>query len=853
MAEGPLHRQNQVQFRSVLPHEPLPAEDVGYVHLQGAFEPKKKDPEAPDYWKSPEDLQAALMDALSTRYSTFNLPFPVKSILVLSPDNPPFNKVRLIYSNPAQAIALQACWRDQKISPAMLLSSPDNDSSVVFTSGSFQVTVVTTLPIPTNSTTSWLRSNPPKFRRLLHEHDDHEERSITRFLYVTGLIPQGGPEEDVPIASYWRCPYMVVDSIRQCFNTFDSTQEQVEVFLSKKQQSNGSVATSCHIGMRTPQDCQRVVHELQGKSVTWNYQGEEQQSGSLFLDFVSVTQKSMAKSKARQQHNNEWERGQPSRPECTSTTDHVQVPGLVLLENFLSEGEEEVLMAALTGPQAPWAPDQTNKSLTGAVKRSVQHYGYVFDYQTADVLRDRQQPGADCPPLPECTNYESSPEYVKQGRGWELLGNIIERTRRQEFTVPNPPGQDGEARVVSYPDTNQLTVNQYRPGEGIGSHVDTPSAFGEGLMSISLNSGIVMEFKKVSQSDDEPPLKKLVYLPARSIVLMTGASRYEWEHHIVTRRTDTHQGKVLTRKLRVSLTMRTALALEGESMPRVESCTFPPTWGNASQSPKKHLATPDTERDHVHAVYDAIATQWHHTRDCGCGDGKYFPAIIEAGSYVIGTDISRPLLETAFLRDEDLGSGTTPDLRRVSADRQHLRNRPAVAVADCMSVPLRSKSCDAAICIAVMHHLSTKERRIRCIEELARVVRVGGMINIQAWAMEQDQSSRRRFAGTDVFVPFNAQPKYLEKAQQQKASEMRSSDEDKQSSGSEGKSVAEAFSETFKKADYDEKKGLVVFQRYCHMYRTGEMEELVGEIPGVKLVESGYESGNHFVILEALN
>ena len=42
--------QGAQQFRSVLPHEPLPQEAVGYIHLQGAFEPKKKDPEAPIFW-----------------------------------------------------------------------------------------------------------------------------------------------------------------------------------------------------------------------------------------------------------------------------------------------------------------------------------------------------------------------------------------------------------------------------------------------------------------------------------------------------------------------------------------------------------------------------------------------------------------------------------------------------------------------------------------------------------------------------------------------------------------------------------------------------------------------------------
>ena len=56
----------------------------------------------------------------------------------------------------------------------------------------------------------------------------------------------------------------------------------------------------------------------------------------------------------------------------------------------------------------------------------------------------------------------------------------------------------------------------------------------------------------------------------------------------------------------------------------------------------------------------------------------------------------------------------------------------------------------------------------------------------------------------------------------------------------------------YEKADFDERKGLVVFQRYCHMYREGEMDDLVRQVPGVRLVESGYESGNHFVIFEVV-
>lgn len=56
---------------------------------------------------------------------------------------------------------------------------------------------------------------------------------------------------------------------------------------------------------------------------------------------------------------------------------------------------------------------------------------------------------------------------------------------------------------------------------------------------------------------------------------------------------------------------------------------------------------------------------------------------------------------------------------------------------------------------SVIHHLSTKERRIRAIKEMARTLRVGGRIMIYVWAMEQ---KRRKFEKQDIFVPWNPNP-----------------------------------------------------------------------------------------------
>lgn len=884
--------EQQVRFRSVLPHEPLPTESKGYLIIQGAFEPRidreknetsNGQASSGEFWTK-SALERALLEALQSNAT--NSADAVESVEMLDHAHP-FTKARLTLHKPQEARNMLSAYRSAKVTPAQLLGDNNNNNKNDihhFSTRPLQVTQVTTQPVLLSPETSWPRSNPPKFRRLLARPGEdlaalEQERDCTRFVFITGLVDD---EHTTTIPSCWNNVFVAVDAIRNVMNDYDSSCVGVEVFVSNKR-----AIRACHVGMRSPADAKRLISSLQGQQVEWKCLDDSNdmtttvlRSGRLFLDYADITKRSYS----RGQNPDAAAKGEPSRSECTSLTSHVVVPGLVLVPDFCSEKEEEALVAVLTGPQAPWAPPQSTPSLSGNVKRRVQHYGYVFDYETADVLRDRSKENADCPPMPALPEeLENVDEYIEasanDGRGWQALAGMIERTRRHDFS---PTPVDDASSPISFPDLNQMTVNEYKEGSGIGSHVDTKTAFGDGLISISLNSGIVMEFRQTDDdeereksNDSSPPLRKLVYLPRRSMLLMSGPARYSWEHMIVSRMTDTVDGKVIPRGQRVSLTLRTALELPSDGgMPllRIESNVFPPTWGNAiegqtptgSNTRQTALATPPTEKDHVHAVYDAIATQWHHTRgkrgvlwpgatqflqqlprgsvvaDVGCGDGKYFAAIWEAGSFVIGTDISLPLLKTSIGANS---SDNAPESRRISQERNHLRDRPAVAVADCMNVPLRRNSCDAAICIAVMHHISTEARRLRCIEELVRVVRPGGLINIQAWAMEQDEGSRRKFAAADVFVPFNAQPKYLDKAEASR---------DKGEPMDSGKSVAQMYSESYDGAEFDERKGLVVFKRYCHLYRSGELEELASRVQDVELCESGYESGNYFVILRVV-
>ena len=176
---------------------------------------------------------------------------------------------------------------------------------------------------------------------------------------------------------------------------------------------------------------------------------------------------------------------------------------------------------------------------------------------------------------------------------------------------------------------------------------------------------------------------------------------------------------------------------------------------------------PSVELENVQRVYDAVARQWHGTRyrawsgvedfvtkkcavrgalvaDVGCGNGKNAPAVMRAGlerggAQVIGCDFSMGLLEICA-NERDANDGGSE-----------------VFAADAARLPLRSRVFDAALNVAVLHHVSTASRRFALVAETMRVLRVGGVALFYAWALEQETGgvSGHRFESQDVLVPFH--------------------------------------------------------------------------------------------------
>jgi alkylated DNA repair protein alkB family protein 8 len=223
-----------------------------------------------------------------------------------------------------------------------------------------------------------------------------------------------------------------------------------------------------------------------------------------------------------------------------------------LHHEFITEEEEQEIINDVL----------SNEKMKGIKKRLSLHYGHLFDYTTFAASE---------------TEYEPVPSY---------LTNMLPRLPVQEYL----------------PD--QFTIQYYPPGVGIPPHVDTHSAFYEALYSLSLGSAVPMAFKKCGPTEarrirnqkrslagdpsksetsstpeqqqeaqaSEPEEEQWeVLLPARSLLVMTGDSRYGYTHHIRGRKTDQIDGQVVRRSDRYSITMRT-IKKKGE---RDCQCDFP--------------------------------------------------------------------------------------------------------------------------------------------------------------------------------------------------------------------------------------------------------------------------------------
>ncbi|KAI9716870.1 MAG: tRNA methyltransferase, has a role in tRNA modification [Chrysothrix sp. TS-e1954] len=262
--------------------------------------------------------------------------------------------------------------------------------------------------------------------------------------------------------------------------------------------------------------------------------------------------------------------------------------------------------------------------------------------------------------------------------------------------------------------------------------------------------------------------------------------------------------------------------------------------------------------------------------------------------FVIGSDRSSELVAITEKRLRQEGSKNEALVADV-LNLPHLpRRRPCAPTRTSTSdqpskTPLKTKNppkskhtpppgLDFALSIALLHHLSTRARRIAAIAEILAILRDGGRALLFVWALEQGEGSRRRELvsgsgqggedggrtgegrGRDVMVPWKLQSARNERGRGGKARRGKS----RQREGQEGdvgveRTAADATSSPSSKDSATASSGSILMQdgvdepqvlnRYYHLYASGELEEDVAAAGG-EVVEAGWERDNWWVVCE---
>jgi tRNA (uracil-5-)-methyltransferase TRM9 len=166
--------------------------------------------------------------------------------------------------------------------------------------------------------------------------------------------------------------------------------------------------------------------------------------------------------------------------------------------------------------------------------------------------------------------------------------------------------------------------------------------------------------------------------------------------------------------------------------------------------------------------------------DVGPGNGKYMT--YRDDLIMKGIDISIELVKICNNKNLDVIHGNMTNL------------------------PFEDNIFDGLLCVAVFHHLDNDEDRKKSLNEMYRVLKVGGKCFIEVWAKEQNDNSNKN---TLEFKKNNNLVQW--------------------------KSI----------------KTKEIYYRYYNIYSNNElMEEIIRLKPEFKINSFGYEKGNYYIILE---
>jgi ubiquinone/menaquinone biosynthesis C-methylase UbiE len=246
------------------------------------------------------------------------------------------------------------------------------------------------------------------------------------------------------------------------------------------------------------------------------------------------------------------------------------------------------------------------------------------------------------------------------------------------------------------------------------------------------------------------------------------------------------------------------------------------------------------ESQFVHRVYNNIASHFSSTRarpwpcittflqglelgssvlDCGCGNGKY--------------------LRQETRRLNMAGFDMSENLLQVCVDQGF-----SVCSANALCLPFKTSCYDALISIAVLHHLSTPERRTEALAEMVRVVRPGGQICLYVWSFEEGGRRKGKAPPSqEAYIPWNMPTRYNKK---------HKANDGEVKTRTVGSAVLPTASTEGAQGGLNDTGQELLYSRFYHLFTKPELLELCASVPGIKVLQCDMDHQNWYAIMEKL-
>lgn len=209
------------------------------------------------------------------------------------------------------------------------------------------------------------------------------------------------------------------------------------------------------------------------------------------------------------------------------------------------------------------------------------------------------------------------------------------------------------------------------------------------------------------------------------------------------------------------------------------------------------------EINEVHKVYDKISKHFSTTRKIIWPKVKEFIDSFDSNSLILDVGCGNSKNMGSREDCKYIGLDMCENLMKHGEDKKNC----SFIVGNCINLPFSDKTFDYVMCIAVIHHLSNEDRRLKSINEINRVLKEGGKALIYVWSYEQDRFKDEK--SQDVNVKWVLQKKYN------------------------------------KSSNKDE-----IYYRYYHLFRKNELESLIKQIKDLCILESGNQYDNWYCVVK---